>query len=190
MPECPYSEEEREELLDVARRSLRHGLDHGAALPVEAEHFGPALREPGATFVTIRCNLALRGCMGRLEAEEELVCDVSRNAYRAGFHDPRFPPLEADELADLEIHVSVLGAARPLTCRDEVELVAQLRPGEDGLILRAGPHVATFLPAVWQSLPDPASFVRELKRKAGLRADAWPDDLRFERYRVVEFGTP
>lgn len=189
MPERAYGEEERAVLLGVARRSLGHGLAHGAPLPVPAERFGPTLREPRASFVTLKCEGVLRGCMGRLAPEEALICDVSRNAYRAGFHDPRFAPLEARELAGLSIHVSVLGSAEPLACRDEAELLARLRPGVDGLILRAGPHLATFLPAVWQSLPDPALFVSELARKAGLSNDVLFEDLCFERYEVVEFGT-
>lgn len=186
MPELRFADAERDALLDVARRSLEHGLRYAAPLPVRPEGFPAPLHECRASFVTLRSGGALRGCVGRLRAVDSLVCEVAGNAFRSGFRDSRFPPLEDHELPQLEIHVSVLSPPEPLACRSEAELLALLRPGEDGLVVREGVRTATFLPAVWGMLPDPAAFVRELRRKAGIAADGWGEGLRFERYRAVE----
>ena len=126
-------------------------------------------------------------CIGRLEAVEPLVCDVARSAHRAARADSRFGPVEAHELPELELKISVLSPLAALPARSEAELLAALRPGMDGLVLREGHAGATFLPAVWESLPDPAAFLRELRRKAGLPPGHWSATLRFERYTALEF---
>ena len=100
----------------------------------------------------------------------------------AALHDPRFPPLAASELPEVTIEISVLSAKTPVEFSSEEDLVARLRPGVDGLLLTSGRHRGTFLPAVWEQIPDPRMFLRELKRKAGLDRDAWPGDLRIWRY--------
>jgi hypothetical protein len=170
-------------LLGLARASIRHGLTHGKALPVDLAALEPALREPGAAFVTLRGpDGALRGCIGSLEARRPLALDVVANAYAAAFRDPRFAPLREDELADLDVHVALLSAPVPFPVASEADLLARLRPGVDGLILEDGERRATFLPAVWEQLPRAVDFVRALKRKAGLREDDWPLTLRFSRY--------
>lgn len=176
--------EDRAALLEVARASIRHGLEYASPLPVELPRFSPRLREPGACFVTIRRAGALRGCVGSLEATRPLVEDVAQNAFASAFRDPRFPPLAEEESRDLHIHLSVLTVPEPLPCGSEAELLSKLRPGVDGLILRDGIHRATFLPSVWESLADPKRFLVELKRKAGLGADHWSDGIRFQRYRA------
>jgi AmmeMemoRadiSam system protein A len=178
------SSEDREALLGVARASIRHGLEHGSPLPVDPERFSPRLREPGACFVTLRRSGQLRGCVGSLEATRSLVEDVAQNAFASAFHDSRFSPLREEERAGLEVHLSILTPPEPLPCRSEAELLSKLRPGIDGLILLDGPHRATFLPSVWESLAEPEKFLAELKRKAGLREDHWSDGIRFQRYRA------
>jgi AmmeMemoRadiSam system protein A len=175
-------------LLEVARASLAHGVTHGRALPVAAERYPESLRALGACFVTLRRAGALRGCIGSLEATRPLIEDDAGNAFAAGFRDPRFAPLGAAELEELEVHVAVLGAPVPLPCASEDELLAELRPGIDGLVLREGARRSTFLPAVWESLPEPAAFLRELRRKAGLPPRHWSPAMRFWRYTVQEFG--
>lgn len=175
-------------LLDVVRRSIDHGLAHGAALPVEPRDFPPPLREPAASFVTLRRGGALRGCTGSLTPSHALVADVAANAFSAAFRDPRFEPLAPEERADLEIHVSILGPLEPLPVASEAELLRALRPGIDGLVIAEGTRRATFLPAVWETLRDPAQFVAELKRKAGLPADHWSPQMRCWRYCVREIG--
>jgi AmmeMemoRadiSam system protein A len=183
---APGALPERQTLLDIAREAIVRGAREGRIPEVDASLHTPSLREPRAVFVTLRRGGALRGCTGTLEPQGPLVSEVARIAHRTAFDDPRFAPLRADELDDLDIHLSILGPSEPFAVRSEAELLAGLRPGTDGLVLVDGPHSATFLPAVWESLPDPADFVRELKRKAGLAPDHWSPTLRFERYRVEE----
>jgi AmmeMemoRadiSam system protein A len=153
--------------------------------PGAAEH--PELERPGATFVTLTETGLLRGCIGTLEPRRTLRADVQQNALNAAFNDPRFPPLGRDELDRIEVEVSLLGPSEPLPCRDEEDLVAKLRPHVDGLVLAFGGRRGTFLPQVWESLPDPREFVRELKRKAGLPADFWRPGIEVSRYAVAKY---
>jgi AmmeMemoRadiSam system protein A len=179
-------------LLDVARASVAHGLRHGAPLPVDLAALADPLRRPAASFVTLlrRDDGELRGCIGELEARFALAESVARNAWSAAFQDPRFAPVGDRELDELRFHVSVLGALEPLPARSPAELAAALRPGADGVLIDDGRHRATFLPAVWRSLPEPERFVRELERKAGLAGRAWPPALRAWRYDALELHGP
>lgn len=146
------------------------------------------LEENGATFVTLTLNGQLRGCIGSLEAHRPLIDDVSHNAVAAAFRDPRFLPLHDAEFADTLIEVSVLSTPEPLSFTGEADALAQLHRGRDGVILEYGPHRATYLPQVWAHLPDPGSFIEELKVKAGLPEDFWSDDIRLSRYTVQKFS--
>ncbi|MRX48977.1 AmmeMemoRadiSam system protein A [Paracoccus sp. S-4012] len=146
------------------------------------------LRTTAACFVTLTEAGALRGCIGTLEAREPLVGAVIDAALGAAFDDPRFPPLRAGELDRLRIKISVLTRAAPMAVGSEAEALAAIEPGRDGLILEDGARRATFLPAVWESLPDPRDFLRDLRRKAGLGADHWSAATRLLRYRAEEFG--
>jgi AmmeMemoRadiSam system protein A len=176
----------RTSLVTLARSSIEHGLVHGRPLAVEPGAQEPALREPAASFVTLELRSALRGCIGTLEAHRPLAVDVAENAFAAAFRDPRFAPLARFELADLEVHVTLLSPLERLAAASETELLAQLRPGIDGLVLRVGERRATFLPAVWEDLPDPVAFLRALRRKAELPAEAWPAGAEAWRYTVRE----
>jgi AmmeMemoRadiSam system protein A len=187
-PDPAYSPADRATLLDVAAASVEHGLRRGGLLSVDPQRYVPPLREIRASFVTLRIGDALRGCTGCLEAQRPLVSDVARNAYRSAFGDPRFQPLSEEELPGLRFSVSVLSPLEPLPADSEAELLARLRPGIDGLMLREGQAAATFLPAVWGSLPEPAQFLAELRRKAGLPPHHWSRALSFERYTAVEIG--
>ncbi len=184
MAPTPWAEAQL--LLEVARDSIAHGLQHGRPLPVAPARYPPALREPRAAFVTLHRAGELRGCTGGLEATHPLVEAVARSAFRSAFHDPRFPPLEAAELAELELGISILGPLEPLPVASQVELLERLRPGVDGLVLREGSAVGTFLPIVWKSLPEPTRFLAELKHKAGLPREHWSAQLEFQRYSVEE----
>lgn len=174
----------RQVLLDLARASIGFGLQHGRPPAAPLDECPSELRERRASFVTLQRQGALRGCIGSLEAYRPLIADVAENAYAAAFRDPRFPPVAPHEFADLEIHLSLLTPAEPMQAASEADLLRQLRPGEDGLILLEGSHRATFLPAVWESLPEPQSFISHLKRKAGLPAEYWSDTLTVFRYRA------
>ncbi len=174
-------------LRDVALASIKHGLDTGKALEVNLSDYPADLREVRATFVTLHRNSELRGCIGILKPVRPLVEDVAHNAWAAAFSDHRFQPLNAGELDDLDIHISILGTPEEMTFTSEGDLVAQLRPGVDGLILEDGFHKGTFLPSVWGSLSDSREFLNHLKLKAGLPADYWSDRIKIQRYTVEEF---
>jgi uncharacterized protein len=178
---------ERALLLTLARASIAHGLTHGRPVAVALDDFPTTQRVQGACFVTLHRHDRLRGCIGSLEAQRPLAEDVANNAYAAAFHDPRFPPLTPAELNDLTIHIAVLQPAAALTFHSETELLAQLRPGIDGLILQDGAHRATFLPSVWESLSEPREFLNQLKLKAGLRMDYWSDSIQAWRYTTESF---
>jgi len=179
---------DRTTLLEVARASIRYGLQHRRALDVNPNDYPETLRLLRATFVTLDLDGQLRGCIGALLAYQPLVQDVAAHAFAAAFEDPRFPALQPDEFPQLEVHISVLSPPEPLHFSSEEELLAQLRPGVDGLILHCQSHRATFLPAVWESLPDPRLFLAQLKRKAGLPPEFWSPELRAERYVAEYFG--
>ena len=145
------------------------------------------LREPGASFVTLKLDDELRGCIGSLEARRPLGEDVAHNARAAAFRDPRFPPVSSWEKARLQIEVSVLSAREPLSVTSEAELLQKLRPGVDGVYFEYGHMSSTFLPQVWESIPEPAVFMAELKRKAGLPPMFWHRDVRLSRYTVEKY---
>ena len=180
-------EEEHKLLRKVAQASIEHGLRIGRPLAVDMACYPRPLREPGASFVTLNEHGRLRGCIGSLEAIHPLVEDVAHNAYAAAFSDPRFPPLQAHELPGLDLHISVLSPATPMQFDSEEDLIRQLRPGVDGLMLEDGDHHGTFLPAVWESLPDAHDFLQHLKLKAGLPMDGWSDTIRVSRYVTESF---
>jgi AmmeMemoRadiSam system protein A len=158
----------RELLLAIARASIRHGLTHGRALPVDAGALAPELTEARGAFVTLSSRGDLRGCIGHISASGPLAEDIAALAFMAAFRDPRFPPVTGEELADLRIELSLLTVPEPISFTSEPDLAAQLVPGLDGLILQAGSRQGVFLPAVWESLPEPMAFLRHLKTKAGL----------------------
>jgi len=184
----PLDPSQRRTLLALARQSIAHGLDQGCPLSVVPSDYPADLRARRAAFVTLETGGTLRGCIGHLEAVQPLVLDVAENAFAAAFRDPRFRPLTHPELARISIEISVLTPARPLSFTSEEELLRMIEPGRDGLILEEGAARGTFLPTVWESLPEPRAFLRHLKRKAGLRPDHWSDRVRVSRYRTESFS--
>ena len=179
---------DRAALLEVARASIQHGLGHGQALAVHPADYPEALRPPRATFVTLEIGGQLRGCIGTLVARQPLVQDVAVHAFAAAFEDPRFSELRENEFSKLELHISVLSPPEALHFASEDTLLAQLRPGVDGLILQFRSYRATFLPAVWEQLPEPYLFLAQLKQKAGLPLNFWSPELSIERYTTEYFG--
>ncbi len=172
------------EIFRLARGSIEYGLVHRAPLPVNLDEVPEALRERGATFTTLRVAGDLRGCCGNLEARFSLAEDVSLSAFQAAFHDARFDPVREDELPSVRLEVSVLSPLESLLFTDEADLLDQLVPGRDGLVIIAGVIRATLLPSVWQSRPDPRQFLAALKIKCGLAADFWSEQLEFRRYQT------
>ncbi|MCM8623784.1 MAG: AmmeMemoRadiSam system protein A [Candidatus Accumulibacter sp.] len=167
-------------LLSIARNAIakRFGLAARAVDPL------PELAEPAATFVTLTQDGRLRGCIGSLEAHRPLATDVAENAVAAAFLDTRFAPLSQAEFVRTCVEVSLLTPAEPFAVVDEADALARLRPGIDGLIVSYGRRRATFLPQVWESLPEPRQFLAQLKLKAGLPADFWHQQLVLARYGV------
>ncbi|HEV8334110.1 MAG TPA: AmmeMemoRadiSam system protein A [Steroidobacteraceae bacterium] len=182
---------ERRELLRLARKSIDASVAAGASAgpaPFPALSLRPDLTVRRSSFVTLRHGEELRGCCGTLDAPRPLAEDVWRNAWAAAFSDHRFPTLTAAEWPQLSLHLSLLTPPERLDVTTESQLLAMLRPSVDGLILEAETGRATFLPAVWEQLPDPAQFVRQLKMKAGWPAGYWSDRVRVSRYTTESFG--
>ncbi len=178
----PLSVAQGETLLRLARDSIAYGLSEGKPLPVRAEDYEQVLREVRASFVTLHLEGQLRGCIGALAARLPLVEDVAEHAFAAAFRDPRFPPLTEGELPQVDLHISILTPSEPMSIADEADLLRQLRPGVDGLIIAKGGKRATFLPSVWESLPDPAQFLAHLKIKAGIGEAENDESLKAWRY--------
>jgi len=186
--EAPLAPAQRACLIEVARRSIETGLQTGQPLVVIPSEYHRDLKAVRASFVTLQTNGKLRGCIGHLDAVQPVVVDVAENAFAAAFRDPRFAPLTAEEWPGVSVHLSLLTTPRPMHFEDEADLLGQLRPGEDGLVLQDGPNRGTFLPSVWDSLPEPAAFLAHLKQKAGLAANHWSPRVEVLRYRTESFG--
>ena len=182
-------ERQQQTLLELAEKAIRHALEYGRALPVNPAEYEEVLQRPGASFVTLKTRGELRGCIGSLEAHRSMVEDVAHNADAAAFSDPRFPPLREDELPGLELDISLLTPAVEMEFSSEADLIDQLQPGIDGLILEEGYRRGTFLPSVWEQLPLPEQFLQHLKLKAGLPPDHWSGNIRISRYTTQIFGT-
>lgn len=165
--------EERRMVLELARQSLEQGVRGQRLKPLDLSALPEQLRQPAATFVTLTRQGALRGCIGGLQAEMPLAEDVRQHAVAAALDDYRFPPVEPEELSQLEIEVSILTDPQPLPYSSPEDLLARLRPGVDGVILVSGFHRATFLPQVWEKVPEADVFLSMLCEKAGLPPDTW-----------------
>lgn len=170
-------------LLALARNAIAQRLGQ----PAEPIPKPAWLRAPGATFVTLTQHGNLRGCIGSLVARHPLAQDVIQNARAAAFRDPRFAQLAPEELATTRIEVSLLTPQQPLQFRDEADALAQLRPGVDGIVFECGSYHSTFLPQMWEQLPQPRQFLAHLKRKAGLPENFWSPDIQLHRYTVEKW---
>jgi AmmeMemoRadiSam system protein B/AmmeMemoRadiSam system protein A len=185
------AETDRGRLLSACMTGLQVATQTGGeALDVRLDGLSPALSAWRATFVTLTENERLRGCIGSLEPRRPLIDDAVANTAKAGFADPRFPPLKESELTGLRLDVSILSHPRPISAASESELAEELEPDRDGLILTAGRRRALFLPSVWRHFPDARVFVRHLMAKAGFESNPWPRGLEARRFRVESFGAP
>ena len=173
-------------LLRIARAAISHALQVPCAQPQVADNES-WLFKPGATFVTLTQSNELRGCIGSLQAYCPLIEDVRNNAVSAALRDPRFMPLTANELSGVAIEVSLLSELQPLNFSCEGDALAQLRPGVDGVVFEYDHHRSTFLPQVWESLPQPRQFLAQLKLKAKLPENFWSDGIVLSRYTVSKW---
>ena len=183
-PDNPYIAH-RTWLLRHARDAIIYSVKHRQAPGVSLDGLDAALCEKRATFITLEKGGKLRGCMGHLAATEPLVIDVAHNAVAAARQDPRFPPVAESEIPALDISISILTPTEEVNVPSEQELLAAIRPGIDGLILQEGRRRATFLPSVWDELPDPGDFVRHLKMKAGWAQGYWSPTIKVFRYQSI-----
>lgn len=182
------SPEDRRFLLHLARQTIAHALEGKSPPPVDLKAVSEDLRRMGASFVTLTIDGELRGCIGSIEPRRPLVLDVQENALAAAFRDPRFWPLNREEFDRVRIEISVLTVPKPLAFKDGNDLVAKLRPHVDGVIIERGWHRATFLPQVWEKLPDPREFLAHLCIKAGLPSDDYMrPGLKVYTYQVEKF---
>ncbi|TDG11904.1 AmmeMemoRadiSam system protein A [Seongchinamella unica] len=178
------SEPAKHWLLATARRVIS-GRQPLADIPAD-----PGLGQCRGVFVTLKKNGALRGCIGQLEADRPLSVMVTECAEGAAFRDPRFPALGEREVRLVRISISVLSPPQRMAVRDRADLLAQLQPGVDGLVIAAGHRQATFLPSVWEQLPQKVQFLEQLLAKAGLPPDYWSGEMACSRYRSCNFTEP
>ena len=195
-----FATSERRTLLGVARDSITCAVRSGRPSPIQLHGMPESLSRHRACFVTLyqtglyQTGLQragqLRGCIGSLEAARPLIDEVAETACSAALHDPRFHPVQEAELHTLNIEISVLSPLTAIDARSEQRLIDNLQPGIDGLVLDFGDRRATFLPKLWEQLPEPVDFVAALKQKAGLPTDFWRHDVRAYRYLTETFSEP
>ncbi len=186
--EAPLSEREQQILLDLAHQSIVAAVAQNRAPRVELDSLPDRLQQPGASFVTLTRGGLLRGCIGTLKHEFPLAQDVVLRAAAAATDDPRFPPLQTDEIEDTEIEISVLTTPQPLEYKAPDEIPNLLVPGRDGVTIIHGLKRATFLPQVWEKVEGPEHFLTMLCQKARLPAEAWKrGELEISTYRVESF---
>ncbi len=182
-----FNDEEKRLLLELARKAIRRAASGDALPEMDLDSVSSALRAEAACFVTLEIDGQLRGCIGGLEAVRPLAEEVIRTAAQSALNDPRFPPVTPAEVPLLEIEISVLTAPHPLEYDGPDDLLQKIRPGVDGVTLKADAlHRATFLPQVWKKIPDPEQFLGMLCRKMGLPMDTWRKKrLEVETYQVI-----
>jgi AmmeMemoRadiSam system protein A len=188
VPEQHLTDTDQSFLLSLARQAIENSVHGDSVPPLDESGLSPLLREQGACFVTLTYRGYLRGCVGALEPYQSLAEDVREHAIAAAFQDFRFPPVQANEINDIEIEISYL--TRPTILKYEIpaELPKILRPNIDGVVIRDGMRRATFLPQVWEKIPDPEEFLEELCMKMGSPADLWRrKKLDVMTYQVEEF---
>lgn len=187
MSSIELTTDDQKTCLQIARESIKHGLQKSSALQVITSDYSGDLQQNFASFVTLHKNGALRGCIGALQAYQPLINDIAEHAYSAAFQDPRFPALQDNEYEQLDVEISVLGKPEPMTFENEEDLLQQIRPDIDGLILEYGVNRGTFLPSVWEQLPEKKEFLNHLKMKAGLPLEWWDNAVKISRYETFSF---
>ncbi len=171
-------------LLQIARAAITHTLKATEWKGESVDRSAQWLQQAGATFITLTQHGRLRGCIGSLQAHQPLIENVRSNAVSAALHDTRFLPVTAGELESIDIEISLLSALQSIRFASELDALKQLRPGMDGITLEYGMCRGTFLPQVWDNLPQPREFLAQLKVKAGLYPDFWDDAIQLSRYTV------
>ncbi len=182
------SADEQARLLDIARQSIVLGLDSGAAPRLDVAQLDANLRIDSAVFITLTLAGALRGCIGSLQPSAPLAQAVANSAFNAAFRDRRYAQVQASEIENIHIEVSVLSAMELIAVNSRQALLDNLQPGMDGLLMEDQSYRSTFLPKVWEKITTPNEFVGQLMQKAGLAAEHWSSTIRFYRYHSTSFG--
>lgn len=177
-----FSHDEEQQLLNIAYESIEYGLRHDAHLKVNEQEYCVTLQNHNAAFTTLKCNGMLRGCTGTIEAIQPLISAVAHFAFISAFHDSRFPPLQTSELNQLNISISILSPKEELSFISEQDLIEQIRPGVDGLVMEYNGQIGTLLPSVWGNITDKHEFLSTVKLKAGFPQDFWTNDIQVSRY--------
>lgn len=177
-----FSADDQKTLLELANTVISYGIEFGVSMHINPNEYPLNLQANCATFVTIKIDGDIRGCIGTLKPYQSLVEDVAEHAYKAAFEDPRFPPISRREAEKCNVSISVLSEPEEIEFDTQDDLVSKLQPGVDGLILEAGEHTSTFLPQVWDDIEDPSDFLRGLKMKLGMRQDYWSHAVKAKRY--------
>jgi AmmeMemoRadiSam system protein A len=185
-----YSTQQLQSLLSLAKNALIQRIQNHQIQIEAPQPQDPKLVQPGAVFITLNKNEQLRGCIGTLLPHRPLYLDTVHNAIASALSDPRFPPVQANELEQLTLSISVLTPAEVMSFTDESNLKSKIHPGIDGLILEESGHRGTFLPSVWEQLPDVEQFWAHLKVKAGLPANYWSNTLKVSRYTTEYYKAP
>jgi len=187
MPDFP-SNKNKHTLLQIARKAITNAVFKEPSFQISMDTLPVELKEDGASFVTLTIEGMLRGCIGSIEAVEPLALDVQRHAVDAALADPRFQPVTIDELDSILIEISILTKPQPLECPAPENRHTCLEPGVDGVLIQSGLHRATFLPQVWEKLPDPVQFLEFLCQKAYLERNAWKQpEIEVLTYQVIHF---
>ena len=176
---------EKQQALKIASDAIAYGVTHHQKIAINSKDYDIALQQKACCFVSLYKAGRLRGCVGALDAYQSLAEDVAEHAYASAFNDQRFSPLQHSELAELSIEISVLTPKQKISCSSEQDLIDELQPNVDGLLIKDGSYQATFLPVVWRSLPDKKEFLLQLKRKAGMPDTYWSETLQAFRYGSV-----
>lgn len=183
-----YTAEQRDLLTQQAHAAIVSSFISRSDPPEFLDEANHWLQQHRACFITLKKSGVLRGCIGSLKATRPLLDDIWYNAQAAAFKDPRFPPVEEDEIPEISMEISVLSALQPLSVNSEAELLRTIRPGIDGLLIQEGLRKATFLPSVWEQLPEPDSFLERLKMKGGWAKSYWSSEMEFYIYQVEKWS--
>jgi len=181
----PFTKAQHQQMLSLARDSIEFGVIHNKTIDINVDEYDSRLQQQGCSFVTLRKDGALGCCIGSLSPYQPLIKDIAVHGYGAAFNDHRFPNVKQQEIPQIKIHISVLTPQVKIDIESESDLLDQLIPFEDGLTIEDGIYRATFLPAVWQQMPDKYEFLEQLKRKAGMQSDYWSDTLSCYRYHTI-----
>ncbi len=189
-PMLTLSDAEKKTLLEIAYQAIQRKLAHNEPLNLDiTHHHRQNFQQSCGSFVTLMHNDQLRGCIGLLQGQSILIEDIANNARAAAFNDHRFAPLTQQALDEIQISITLLSDLQPVFFASEADLIAQIRPNIDGLVVQENTYQGTFLPTVWNMLPQPQIFWRQLKQKAGLPSDYWSSTLKVFRYTALSFPT-